>query len=140
TNQQFSKQFNQAYPEMERSGVQAFEDLYHAEQQFVTEATQHMASFAEAIIIDHQSMASAIRTVYQDIEKWFLEMLAQMIAKALVALPIFQALFGGGSSPFGAGSAFLPGVGWGLGVTSNAVGGGGSSPVGPNMASLASSP
>ena len=88
-------------------------ERYQTEQNFLTASAQHFAAFFDAIIIGHQSLASQLKNIYQEILKWFLEMLSQMLAQALTTMPIIQAMLGlgGGGLNFGPGlgASFIPG-------------------------------
>jgi hypothetical protein len=135
-----SQQAEQRQEQDESKLIQSEEQLY---SNFYSTASSKMSSFLDTIVVEHKSMADALKTVYQDIEKYFIDMLAQMLARAIAAMPIFQSILGflgiGGGGIPGIGGVVPTQPGGLLGWGSNAsVGSGASSS--SALASIASSP
>lgn len=125
-----------AYQHENQELAKIYQEDYQHKMQFESEATNRIASFLNTIVVDHKGMAAALKSVYDDILKYFMDMVSKMLAEAVMALPWIQALFGGGGPIYTGNPA--------TSSTEVQIGGSGPGSLGPSirsgLGSIASSP
>jgi hypothetical protein len=126
----YEKQREQAESQELDSYSAMLKQEYQAQQEFQKQAASGMSSFLDGIIVEHKSMADMLKTIYDDILKSFIDMVAKMIAESQLFNSIASFLGGGGGGGF---SGMLAPGGSGIGyagaaasaASSGASGGGG---------------
>lgn len=146
-----TKQLDEEWQKRYDAYQKSLDEQWKAQQEFDNKAEKDVENFVDQIVVQHKSLASVLKQVYDDILKAFIDMCVKMIMESTILHTALSWLFGavgGGSVP----SAFAPGgqgvgagVGAGVPVTGisssvSGAGGGGLSAAVAGGAALAMSP
>jgi hypothetical protein len=124
-------QLKQDQQKMNQEQLKLYQEDYQNKINFESSAVSRISSFMDAIVIQHKSMADELKTVYADIEGYFIDMVAKMLTEAMMAAPWIQALFGGGGvDPATSSTDVQLGAGGPGSFSASAISGGASSPLG----------